>query len=195
MIILFVMFFLVFFGLASILAQGICLAFAPVAGVICAFTARRRRLSAIRYSLLGMASAACFIMPWIYLMWRMKGSSISNRSVDNWHAVLHTSWLLFLGGVASGYSFISADSLNFPFGKRDIVVWSYLLVCLSIWIGTLLYFVLNGGFSGQKRLLHPSELTHRSRIAPFVGAFVTMVILVGPTVVGFIFDPPSGIPR
>lgn len=195
MIILLVAIFLLFFGLAFILAQGLCLAFAPVAGLISAFTARRRRLSAIRYSLLGTIGAACFIMPWVYLMWRMKGSSISNLQADNWHAVLHVSWLLCLGGAASGYSFISAESPSFPLRMQDMVVWSYLLVCLGMWIGTLLYFTSNGGFSGQKRLLAPSELTHRSRIAPFVGAFVTMAILVGPTVVNFIFDPPSGIPR
>ena len=51
---------------ACFFIQALCIAFAPFAALICNYIAWRRNLPIVRYALLGVLGAACFIMPWIY---------------------------------------------------------------------------------------------------------------------------------
>ena len=164
----------------GLLAQILCLLFAPIAGFKTSSIARRQHLSALRHSLLGMVSAALFIMPWVYLMWKMNGESMFNHFADIWHAILHISWFLFLAGALSLYVLVADIRLNWA-------IVAYLLACLAMWAWTLVYYIKNGGFSRRERWLAPEELTHPSRIAPFVGASVTAMIHLGPTIVGSIY--------
>ena len=168
----------------GLLAQILCLLFAPIAGFKAFSIARRQRLSAPRHSLLGMISAALFIMPWVYLRRKTNGESMFNHFADIWHAVLHISWFLFLGGALSFYFLVTDVSLNWATAAYI----GTLLACLAMWAGTLAYYIKNGGFSRRERWLAPEELTHPSRIAPFAGASVTAMIHLGPTIVGSIYD-------
>lgn len=167
----------------GLLAQILCLLFAPIAGFKTSSIARHQHLSALRHSLLGMVSAALFIMPWVYLMWKMNGESMFNHFADIWHAALHISWFLSLAGALSFYVLVTDVGLNWT----AIAYIGTLLVCLIMWAWTLVYYIKNGGFSRRERWLAPDELTHPSRIAPFVGASVTAMIHLGPTIVGSIF--------
>ena len=167
----------------GLLAQILCLLFAPIAGFKTSSIARRQHLSALRYSLLGMVSAALFIMPWVYLMWKMNGESMFNHFADIWHAALHVSWFLFLVGALSFYLLVADVRLNWA----AIAYIGTLLACLAMWAWTLVYYIKNGGFSRRERWLDPEELTHPSRIAPFVGASITAMIHLGPTIVGSIY--------
>ena len=76
------MFFLALFLLVHLIKacffiQALCIAFAPFAALISAYIARRRNLPALRCALVGALSAVCFIMPWIYLIQRMRNKPIS----------------------------------------------------------------------------------------------------------------------
>ena len=156
----------------GLLAQILCLLFAPIAGFKTFSIARRRHLPVHRYSLLGIIGAALFIMPWVYLRWKMNGESMFNHFADIWHAVLHISWFLSLAGALSLYLLVADVGLNWA----DVAYIGTLLVCLAMWAWTLVYYIKNGGFSRCERWLAPEELTHPSRIAPFVGASVTAMI-------------------
>lgn len=166
----------------GLLAQILCLLFAPIAGFKTSSVARRQHLSALPHSLLGIIGAALFIMPWVYLIWKMNGESMFNHFADIWHAVLHISWFLSLAGALSLYLLVADVGLNWT----DVVYSVTLLACLAMWAGTLVYYIKNGGFSRCERWLAPEELTHPSRIAPFVGASITAMIHLGPTIVGSI---------
>lgn len=163
----------------GLLAQVLCLLFAPIAGFKSFSIARRRHSSVIRYSLLGIISAALFIMPWVYLRRKMNGEAMFNHFADIWHAVLHISWVLFLGGALSFYLLVTDIRLNWAF----VAYSATLLACLAMWAGTLVYYIKNGGFSRRERWLDPDELTHPSRIAPFVGASVTVMIYLRSIVI------------
>lgn len=159
----------------GLLAQVLCLLFAPIAGFKSFSIARRQHLSVIHYSLLGIIGAALFIMPWVYLRRKMNGESMFNHFADIWHAVVHISWLLFIGGALSFYLLV-ADVRLTQLNSTDVVYSVTLLACLAVWALTLAYYIKNGGFSRRERWLDPEELTHPSRIAPFVGASVTVMI-------------------
>ena len=163
----------------GLLAQTLCLLFAPIAGFKSFSIARCQQLSALRYSLLGIIGAALFIMPWVYLMWKMNGESMFNHFADIWHAVLHISWFLSLAGALSFYLLVADVGLNWA----DVAYIGTLLFCLIMWAGTLVYYIKNGGFSRRERWLAPEELTHPSRIAPFVGASVTAMIYLRSIVI------------
>lgn len=163
----------------GLLAQILCLLFAPIAGFKTSSIARCQHLSALRYSLLGIISAALFIMPWVYLTWKMNGESMFNHFADIWHAALHISWFLFLVGALSFYLLVADVRLNWA----TVAYIGTLLVCLIMWAWTLVYYIKNGGFSRRERWLAPDELTHPSRIAPFVGASVTAMIYLRSIVI------------
>ena len=163
----------------GLLAQILCLLFAPIAGFKSFSIARHQNSSALRYSLLGIISAALFIMPWVYLMRKINGESMFNHFADIWHAVLHISWFLFLGGALSFYLLLTDVRLNWTTVAYSVT----LLACLAMWAGTLAYYIKNGGFSRRERWLAPDELTHPSRIAPFVGASVTVMIYLRSIVI------------
>ena len=166
----------------GLLAQILCLLFAPIAGFKIFSIVRRHHLPVQRYSLLGTVGAALFIMPWVYLMWKMNGESMFNHFADIWHAILHISWFLSLAGALSFYLLVANVGLNWT----AIAYIGTLLVCLIMSAWTLVYYIKNGGFSRRERWLAPDELTHPSRIAPFVGASVTAMIHLGPAIVGSI---------
>ena len=163
----------------GLLAQIFCLLFAPIAGFKSFSIARGQHLPVLRYSLLGVISAVLFIMPWVYLRRKMNGESMFNHFADIWHAVLHISWFLFLGGALSFYLLVADVGLDWT----TVAYIGTLLVCIIMWAGTLVYYILNGGFSRRERWLAPEELTHPSRIAPFVGASVTVMIYLRSIVI------------
>ena len=79
---------------------ALCIAFAPFAALIAAYIARRRNLPALRYALLGALGAACFIIPWIYLIQRMRNKPISLGTANAAYTILYALWFfVLLGGL------------------------------------------------------------------------------------------------
>ena len=128
----------------------------------------------MRYGLLGAMCAACFVMPYLYLIDRMNGEAMLNEFAKIWHTILHICWAIFLAGAFGFYYWFGGD-LGIDANVSDALT-ALQLICWGMWTITLIYFKANGGFSADKRALEPSELTRRYRIAPFVGASTTVAL-------------------
>ena len=136
--------------------------------------ARRVSLPAARYALLGAICAACFVMPYLYLIDRMNGEAMLNEFANIWHTTLHICWAIFLAG-AYGFHNLLGPAWGID-AKAPYVFTAMQLACWGMWAIALIYFRANGGFSADKRALEPGELTRRYRIAPFVGASTTVAL-------------------
>ena len=162
------------FAIACALAQAALLAIMPLAALDCAVKARRVGMPAMRYALLGAICAACFVMPYLYLIDKMNGDAMLNEFAKIWHTILQICWAIFLAGAYGLHNLIGPAwgiDANAPY-----IFTALQLICWGMWTIALIYFKANGGFSADKRALEPSELTRRYRIAPFAGASMTVAL-------------------
>lgn len=160
---------------ACFFIQALCIAFAPFAALISAYISRRENLPALRCALLGAISAACFIMPWIYLVQRMRNKPISLETANVAYATLYMLWFFVLLG--DFMQSIYWDNYSRPWWIPDIELYIPMLVGLAIWAVTWVLLARRGVFSRESDTLRPSDLTHWVRIAPFVGASATIAII------------------
>lgn len=178
------MFILVWFLLVHLIKacffiQALCIAFAPIAALICNYIAWRRNLPIVRYTLLGALGAACFIMPWIYLVQRMRNKPISLGTANAAYTTLYALWFLILLGDAMGNNYldVSDRAPGSAWWALDIKRYIPMLTGLAMWAATWVLLARRGVFSRESDTLHPSDLTHWVRIAPFVGASATIAII------------------
>ena len=168
---------LALFSVVFFLAQAACLAFMPFAAMRCARVARLRGLPVARYALLGAVGAACFVMPYVYLILRMSGEAIDSRFVGAGHRVLFICWFLFLLGI---FMYLVYPGAVFSRQMDAGAINAYLTlkpVGWAMWWGTLIYYIKsNRRFSADGRIVESSELTRRYRIAPFVGASASALV-------------------
>ena len=162
------------FAIAFALAQAALLAIMPIAAMDCAIKARRVSLPAARYALLGAVCAACFVMPYLYLIDKMNGEAMLNEFAKIWHTILQIGWAMFLAGaIGALYGFGGTWGVV---ANASYAFTALQLICWAMWTITLIYFKANDGFSADKRELQPSELTRSYRIAPFAGASLTVAL-------------------
>ena len=162
------------FAIAFALAQAALLAIMPIAAIDAAMKARRASLPATRHALLGAICAACFVMPYLYLIDKMNGEPMLNEFAKIWHTILQICWAIFLAGAFGLYNLFGdawgiGANTNYAFTALQLICW-------AMWTIALIYFKANDGFSADKRELQPSELTRFYRIAPFAGASMTVAL-------------------
>lgn len=162
------------FAIAFALAQAALLAIMPIAALDCAIKARRVSLPAARHALLGAICAACFVMPYLYLIDKMNGEPMLNEFAKIWHTILHICWAIFLGGAYGAYILFGGTWGVVANASEAFTVLQ--LICWAMWTIALIYFKANDGFSADKQILEPSELTRFYRIAPFAGASLTVAL-------------------
>lgn len=168
-------FLLIHFIKACFFIQALCVAFAPFAALIAAYIARRRNLPALRYALLGALGAACFIMPWIYLIQRMRNKPIALGTANAAYTTLYALWFfVLLGNLLHA---IYLDNYSIPWWIPDIELYIPMLVGLAMWAATWVLLARRGVFSRDTNTLPPSEIAHWSRIAPFAGASATIAVI------------------
>ena len=168
-------FLLIHFIKACFFIQALCIAFAPFAALICNYIAWRRNLPALRYALLGALGAACFIIPWIYLIQRMRNKPISLGTANAAYTTLYALWFfVLLGNLLHA---IYLDNYSIPWWIPDIELYIPMLVGLAMWAATWVLLARRGVFSRDTNALTPSEITHWSRMAPFAGAFATIAVI------------------
>ena len=162
------------FAIAFALAQAALLAIMPIVAIACAAKARRASLPAARCALLGAICAACFVMPYLYLIDKMNGDAMLNEFAKIWHAILQICWAIFLAGAFGLYNLFGdawgiGANTNYAFTALQLICW-------AMWTIALIYFKSKDGFSANKQILQPSELTRFYRIAPFAGASMTVAL-------------------
>ena len=162
------------FAIAFALAQAALLAIMPIAAIDAAMKARRASLPATRHALLGAICAACFVMPYLYLIDKMNGEPMLNEFAKIWHAILQICWAIFLGGAFGLYNLFGdawgiGANTNYAFTALHLICW-------AMWAIALIYFKANDGFSADNRELQPTELTRFYRVAPFAGASITVAL-------------------
>lgn len=168
-------FLLIHFIKACFFIQVLCVAFAPFAALICNYIAWRRNLPIVRYALLGALGAACFIIPWIYLIQRMRNKPISLGTANAAYTTLYALWFfVLLGNLLHA---IYLDNYSIPWWIPDIELYIPMLVGLAMWAATWVLLARRGVFSRDTNTLPPSEIAHWSRIAPFAGASATIAVI------------------
>lgn len=173
------LFLLVHLIKACFFIQALCAAFAPFAALISAYIARRKNLPALRCALLGALGAACFIMPWIYLIQRMRNKPISLGTANVAYTILYALWFLVLLGDAMGNNYLDAvdQAPGSAWWALDIKRYIPMLIGLAMWAATWVLLARRGVFSRDTNTLPPSEIAHWVRIAPFVGASATIAVI------------------
>lgn len=168
-------FLLIHFIKACFFIQALCIAFAPFAALVCNYIAWRRNLPIVRYALLGALGAACFIMPWIHLIQRMRNKPISLGTANAAYITLYALWFfVLLGNLLHA---IYLDNYSIPWWIPDIELYIPMLTGLAMWAATWVLLARRGVFSRDTNTLPPSEIAHWSRTAPFAGASATIVVI------------------
>ena len=172
-------FLLVHFIKACFFIQALCIAFAPFAALISNYIAWRRNLPIVRYALLGALGAACFIIPWIYLIQRMRNKPISLGTANVAYTTLYALWFFVLLGDAMGNNYLDVSDRvpGSAWWVLDIKRYIPMLVGLAMWAATWVLLARRGVFSRDTNTLPPSEIAHWSRIAPFAGASATIAVI------------------
>lgn len=160
---------------ACFFIQALCIAFAPFAALVCNYIAWRRNLPIVRYALLGALGAACFIMPWIYLIQRMRNKPISLGTANAVYITLYALWFFVLLGDFTGAIYL--DGYSRPWWIPDIELYIPMLTGLAMWAATWVLLARRGVFSRDTNTLPPSEIAHWSRTAPFAGASATIAVI------------------
>ena len=173
------LFLLVYLIKACFFIQALCIAFAPFAALISNYIAWRRNLPIVRYALLGALGAACFIMPWIYLIQRMRNKPISLETANAAYTILYALWFFVLLGDAMGNNYLDVSDRvpGSAWWVLDIKRYIPMLVGLAMWAATWVLLARRGVFSRDTDTLPLSEIAHWSRIAPFVGASATIAVI------------------
>ena len=88
-------FFGPFFSLVIVvLAVLFGLVWAPFGALICRRIARSRGFNPRRYAIAGAVYPVLFFLPWVYLVRRMRGRSVSVVVVRNIYFLLYGAWLV-----------------------------------------------------------------------------------------------------
>ena len=164
---------------ACFFIQALCIAFMPFAALISTCIAWRRNLPIVRYALLGALGAACFIMPWIYLIQRMRNKPIALGTANVAYTILYALWFFVLLGDAMGNNYLDAvgQAPGSAWWALDIKRYIPMLIGLAMWAATWVLLARRGVFSRDTNTLPPIEIAHWVRIAPFAGASATIAVI------------------
>ena len=82
-----------FFVLCTLLYQGACIIYAPIAGVTCArYAIQKNRSDILQCFIAGVICSVLLLMPWIYIKQRMEGKSIAIQTIRTAYIALHILW-------------------------------------------------------------------------------------------------------
>ena len=89
------------------------LLFAPFAGLICGFPARRRDLGFARYGIVGAVSCVLLVFPFVYLLLRLTGRNTPQALTAPVYIGLYALWIVTLAaGVGTAFLFSLDDETS-----------------------------------------------------------------------------------
>ena len=133
-------FFGPFFSLVIVvLAVLFGLVWAPFGALICRRIARSRGFDPRRYAIAGAVYPVLFFLPWVYLVRRMRGRSVSVVVVRNIYILLYGAWLVL--PIWSLYEFMSVSLRGEDFGGALITGFG-LISCILVFVGSLVMIVV-----------------------------------------------------
>ena len=133
-------FFGPFFSLVIVvLAVLFGLVWAPFGALICRRIARSRGFNPRRYAIAGAVYPVLFFLPWVYLVRRMRGQSVSVVVVRNIYFLLYGAWLVL--PIWSLYEFMSVSLRGEDFGGA-LTTGLGLISCILVFVGSLVMIVV-----------------------------------------------------
>ena len=133
-------FFGPFFSLVIVvLAVLFGLVWAPFGALICRRIARSRGFNPRRYAIAGAVYPVLFFLPWVYLVRRMRGQSVSVVVVRNIYFLLYGAWLVL--PIWSLYEFMSVSLRGEDFGGA-LTMGFGLISCILVFVGSLVMIVV-----------------------------------------------------
>ena len=88
---LFLLSFGVLLGAAVLLTFGVL--WSPVAALLCGIGARKRRMSTLRYTVAGAFYSMLFVVPSVYLLFRLNDANIPQGLVRLVYIIIYTAWV------------------------------------------------------------------------------------------------------
>ena len=129
-----------FFSLVIVvLAVLFGLVWAPFGALICRRIARSRGFDPRRYTIAGAVYPVLFFLPWVYLVRRMRGRSVSVVVVRNIYILLYGAWLVL--PIWSLYDFMSVSLRGEDF-EEALTVGLVLISCILVFVGSLVMIVV-----------------------------------------------------
>lgn len=124
-----------FFSLVIVmLAVPFGLVWAPFGALICRRIARSTGLNPRRYVIAGAAYPVLFFVPWVYLVMRMRGRSVSVVLVRNIYILLYGTWLVL--PIWSLYTFMAVARRAEDFGGA-LTMGLALISSILVFVGSL----------------------------------------------------------
>ena len=165
--------------------------FVPLAVVLCAWTAHRRGMSVWHYAIAGAVCSILFFLPWIYLIFRMRGKSVSATLVRAGYIFLYSIWLFVSTGIAvssliTGFSAPAGIFETTPEAEAAVtnILWIFTFVSAVLWLASLVSLARKHG-TARKKLRKESNgvettasLIPAAYLQPFALALVNFVLLM-----------------
>ena len=167
-------FFFFLFVTAAGLGGTVSVMFSPLAAVTCMWLAHRRGLNVRRYGLLGAVYAIFFLFPWIYLVTRLLGRTMSPAIAGAGYLVLYLGWIGLIIAIFD-VARIEASQQN-PEASPALY---FVAACFGVIaaVGSAAALVLIDGRNSWEDSSSAYTLSPRE-LAPFALAFITVVVLI-----------------
>lgn len=174
-----------FFSLVIVvLAVLFGLVWAPFGALICRRIARSRGFNPRRYAIAGAVYPVLFFLPWVYLVMRMRGRSVSVVVVRNIYILLYGAWLVL--PIWSLYKFMSvylrAEDL-----EEALTVGLALISSILMFVGSLVmiavvrkkakYKIVDAP-GGSDESIRDDVLPHIAYILPFLYLMFWLAVLL-----------------
>ena len=161
------------------LSMPLGILWSPFGALICALIARRRALPVKYYAGMGAWHSALLLLPWIYLVLRMTGRTVSRGWISFGYFILYAVW--FIGSVCVMAIFVIGIFVDRP---DSLILWAFMMWLIVILFAANVYMwissvrAMSGGRMAPK---DGQEADHgiipdQFYLRPFLYAFIAFCI-------------------
>ena len=167
-----------------VLAVLFGLVWAPFGALICRRIARSRGFDPRRYAIAGAVYPVLFFLPWVYLVRRMRGRSVSVVVIRNIYILLYGTWLIL--PIWSLYTF-TAVSPRAEDLQEALTMGLGLISCILVFVGSLVMIVVVRKRAkyrtvdrpgGSDESIQDDVLPHIAYILPFAYLMFWLAVLL-----------------
>ena len=172
-----------FFSLVIVvLAVLFGLVWAPFGALICRRIARSRGFDPRRYTIAGAVYPVLFFLPWVYLVRRMRGRSVSVVVVRNIYILLYGAWLVLSIWSLSMFMYVAIRTKDF---RGALIEGLMLISSILVFFGSLVMIDVVRKKAKYRTVGRPGEsdesipddvLPHIAYILPFACLMFLFVV-------------------
>ena len=160
------------------------LVWAPFGALICRRIARSRGLNPRRYAIAGGVYPVLFFLPWVYLVRRMRGRSVSVVVVRNIYILLYGAWLVLSIWSLSMFMYVAIRTKDF---RGALIEGLMLILSILVFFGSLVMIDVVRKKAKYRTVGRPGEsdesipddvLPHIAYMLPFAYLMLWLAVLL-----------------